>query len=53
MYDITGRKVFSEKINSAAATQTIVLPKLANGVYTCEFISKDFKESKKLVVMSK
>lgn len=53
MYDITGRKVFSEKINSAAATQTIVLPKLANGVYTCEFISKDFKESKKLVVVSK
>ncbi len=53
LYDITGRKVFSEKINSSPLTQTVSIPKLANGIYTCEFATAGFKESKKLVVMSR
>lgn len=53
LFDLTGRKVFSSKINSTLSAQTIALPKLANGVYTCELTAKGLKASKKLVILSK
>lgn len=53
LFDVTGRKVFSEKIILSQSTQNIALPDVSNGIYTCEVTSNSFKESKKVIVLKK
>lgn len=51
VYDITGRVVFAEKINSNAALQTTVnTSSFSKGIYAVEVISEHHRQVKKLVV---
>ena len=52
VYDVSGRIVFTKAISSFAQSQTISLPSLAAGVYSCVVRSEYESHHAKLVVVS-
>jgi hypothetical protein len=53
MFDVNGRKVFSQVLPKWSTMQVIRLPEVANGVYSCAVTSDGYRMSKKIAVMEK